>query len=404
MRRYITTTILRIVATMLPMFASAALAQRQQPNAQPQQVQSPGQVQGQPQGQMQGQPQAQGQSGQVQQGQPMICGNNSLCQETQDFAATVTNFRVSTNAYKARILDMTIRFQNKTNQELILGYVSQSGTATDDRGNRSVPWGPNAYLGIGLVAGNNFDPRFVLRPGGWGDAQFEYVQQGYPQLIGFVFSLDFAISEINSYEGNQHTLGGEFPLHYDGLRSGIASSSPIFNAGTGGGASNSLSGAVSNPCGTAGSLAQGNGTAANAVSNATNAISAVSSLWHRKKQNVAQNPQAAPCDPSAGNAAVVNAAQPSNQTVQPAPAAQLAATQTASTAKPSVPTTTQPKVVQAATRTNVSQSSATAAKPAAAKPTPRTTTATQPKPAASKPNPQHPPATTQKQQTTAQAH
>lgn len=399
MRRYIATHIFRIVAAaILPMFASAALAQRQQANPQPQQAQSQAQVQAAPQSQ----PQAQGQAGQAQQGPPMICGNNSLCQETQDFAATITSFRVSTNAYKARILDMTVRFQNKTNQQLILGYVNQSGTATDDRGNRSVPWGPNAYLGIGLVAGSNFDPRFTLRPGAWGDAQFEYVQQGYPQLIGFVFSLDFAISEINSYEGNQHTLGGEFPLHYDGLRSGIASASPIFNAGTGGGASNSLSGAVSNPCGTAGSLAQGNGTAANAVSNATNAINAVSSLWHRKK-NAAQNSQAAPCDPNGGNTAVVNAAQPSNQTVQPAPAATQPTTAQTSASKTATQTT-QPKVVQAASRTNVTSNTATTARPAAAaaKPAPRATTVPQPKAAATKPNPQHPSATTQQQ--TAQAH
>jgi len=398
MRRYITKNILRtLAAAILPMFAFAALAQRQHPDGRPQPVQA----QGQTPGQAEGQPQNQGQAGQLQQGPPMICGNNSLCQETQDFAATITNFRVSTNAYKARILDMTVRFQNKTNQQLILGYVNQSGTATDDRGNRSVPWGPNAYLGIGLVAGGNFDPRFVLRPGGWGDAQFEYVQQGYPQLIGFVFSLDFAISEINSYEGNQHTLGGEFPLHYDGLRSGIASASPIFNAGSGGGVSNSLSGAVSNPCGTAGSLVQNNGAASNAVSNATNAINAVSSLWHRKKQNASQN--APPCDANAGNAAVVNAAQPSNQTVQPAPVTtQPTTTPAQSTAKPSTQTATQPKVVQAVSRTTVAQSGAGTAKPAAIKPAPRTAIAAQPKAPAAKPNPQHPAATTQQQ--TAQAH
>src|SRR6185503_12479002 len=391
MRRYITTFIWRIAAAaLLPMFASATLAQIQQTSAQDQQ--------GQQQAQMQAQPQAQGQAGQMQQGPPMICGNDALCQETQDFAATITSFRVSTNVYKARILDMTVRFQNKTNQQLILGYVNQSGTATDDRGNRSVPWGANAYLGIGLVAGNNFDPRFVLRPGGWGDAQFEYVQQGSPQLIGFVFNLDFAISEINSFEGNQHTLGGEFPLHYDGLRNGIAASSPAFNAASIGGASNSISGALSNPCGAAGSVAQGNGAAANVVSNATSAISAVSSLWHRKKQNTAQNSQAVPCDANFGNTAAVNAAQPAIQTAQPvAPATQPNASQPASTSKPA-----QPAVVQAATRTNLTQSNAAAAAhPAAATAKPALRTATTPavKPAPAKTNQQHPTATTQTTQT-----
>jgi hypothetical protein len=390
MRHFITTSILRIVAaTLLPMFASLALAQMQQTSA----------PQAQPQAQIQSQPQALGQAGQMQQGPPMICGNNALCQETQDFAATITSFRVSTNVYKARILDMTVRFQNKTNQQLILGYVNQSGTATDDRGNRSVPWGANAYLGIGLVAGNNFDPRFTLRPGAWGDAQFEYVQQGSPQLIGFVFTLDFAISEINSFEGNQHTLGGEFPLHYDGLRNGIAASSPTFNAAGLGGASNSISGALSNPCGTAGSLAQGSGTASNAVSNATNAINAVSSLWHRKKQNAAQSSQTAPCEASAGNSAVVNAVQPALPTAQPV--AQPNTIQAASTSK-----TTQPTVVQAATRTNVTPSNtANTAHPATGPPKPVARTASAPavKPATMKTNQQPPTASTQQPQT-AQPH
>jgi hypothetical protein len=392
MRHFITTSILRTVAVaLLPMFASAALAQMQQTSA----------PQAQSQVQMQSQPQAQGQAGQMQQGPPMICGNNSLCQETQDFAATITSFRVSTNVYKARILDMTVRFQNKTNQQLILGYVNQSGTATDDRGNRSVPWGANAYLGIGLVAGSNFDPRFVLRPGGWGDAQFEYVQQGSPQLIGFVFTLDFAISEINSFEGNQHTLGGEFPLHYDGLRNGIAASSPMFNASSLGGASNSISGALSNPCGTAGSLTQGNAAGSNAVSNATNAINAVSSLWHRKKQNAAQNSQAAPCDTNSGNAAVANTAQPALQPAQAvSPAVQSNTSPAASTSKPS-----QPTVVQATTRTNVTQSNTAApAHPAAAtaKPAPRTAISSAVKPATMKNN-QPPTPGTQPPQT-AQPH
>jgi hypothetical protein len=83
---------------------------------------------------------------------PQICGNQQLCQETADFAATITAFRTSTNASNYKIIDTTVRMQNKTNQQLVLGYVNQSGLATDDRGNRSVPWGPNAYRGIGLVA------------------------------------------------------------------------------------------------------------------------------------------------------------------------------------------------------------------------------------------------------------
>lgn len=401
MRHYVKTQLLKLFAvSILPMFAFSSLAQVQQPNAQSQSMQGQG---------VPSQAQMQGQAAAAPQGPPMICGNNALCQETQDFAATITSFRVSTNVYKARILDLTVRFQNKTNQQLILGYVNQSGTATDDRGNRHVPWGPNAYLGIGLVAGSNFDPRFVLSPGGWGDAQFEYVQQGSPQLIGFNFTLDFAVSEINSFEGNQHTLGGEFPLHYEGLRNGVASSAPAFTPGSMGGAS-SVFNAASNPCGTAGSLAQNNGSAANALANAGNAISSVTSLWHRKKQGATQNAQSVPCGGQTANTAVApNTAQPSPSVPQTLPSAhQITVTaqptvQAPTNVNPLMQTTTQPKVVQAAARTSSTQSTAPVRSSAATtKAAPRVATAPQSKPTPVKPGP-HPPATAQQQQP-AQAH
>ena len=100
---------------------------------------------------------------------PQICGNTAFCYETNDFAATITSFRITTDAYKRQILDLSVRFQNKTNQQLVLGYVNGSGSASDDRGNRLAPYGPNAYRGLGLVAGASFDPKFVVRPAGFGD-------------------------------------------------------------------------------------------------------------------------------------------------------------------------------------------------------------------------------------------
>ena len=64
------------------------------------------------------------------------CGTQPLCYETADFTATVANFRTSVTAQGYKLIDTTIRFQNKTNQPLLLGYVNNSGMATDDRGNR----------------------------------------------------------------------------------------------------------------------------------------------------------------------------------------------------------------------------------------------------------------------------
>src|SRR5262249_36771643 len=123
-------------------------------------------------------------------------------------------------------IDATVCFLNKTNQPLILGYVDHSGFATDDRGNRSIPWGPNAYRGIGLVAGTNLDPKLIVRPGSSGDAQFELVQQGTPQITGVTYVLEVTVAQIMPAEGHQFTLGGEFPLHFEGLANGSASAVP----------------------------------------------------------------------------------------------------------------------------------------------------------------------------------
>jgi hypothetical protein len=250
------------------------------------------------------------------------CGNQPLCYDTQDFTATITSFLTSTNSANYKIIDVALRFQNKTNQSLVLGYVTASGIALDDRGNRSVVWGPNGYRGIGLVAGTTFDPKFTLRPGGYGDAQFELVLQGWPQLIGFTYVLDLTIAEINSFEGNQHTLGGEFPLHYQGLTNGVGGVSPGYSNGMGAGSSAFANGASLPPCGATGSIAAVTGAAngagsqpasnaANRVSTAAATISNLGSLFGRKKQ-VDANAAAAgsPCVPNAAVPATVPAVVP----------------------------------------------------------------------------------------------
>jgi len=275
---------------------------------------------------------------------PQICGNQPLCYESADFAATITHFRTSVvNNY--HVMDVTMRFQNKTQQQLILGYVVSSGVATDDRGNRSIVSGANGYHGIGLVAGSNFDPKFVVRPAGFGDAQFELLLQGWPQVIGFTYALDLAVAEINSFEGNQHTLGEEYPIHFDGLKNGAGAASPMFAGGSAfnsaGSAISNPTSAMSNPCATAGSLGQGAGQAASTVSNAATAISNLGSMFHHKKtQNAGQAAtNAVGCDPNATAGMLTPAGV------------------TANTA--GAPTTLTSPLQQAASRTAVPQATAT---------------------------------------------
>jgi hypothetical protein len=202
--------------------------------------------------------------------QSSACGAQSHCYDTPHFAATVTTFRTSTvNDYK--LIDTSIRFLNKTNQPLVVGYVNGSGFATDDRGNRSAVGGPNGYRGIGVVVGNNFDPKLVVRAGGWGEAQFELVLQGASQVIGSNYALDITVAEIKT-EGNQHMLDGEFPLHFEGLANRVS---------------------------------QGTGNLGGAPASAANAISNLKSLFGKKK--AAQN-AASVADAAANTASAVNAA------------------------------------------------------------------------------------------------
>ena len=168
-----------------------------------------------------------------------VCGSQRFCVETNDFVATVTSFRTSLVG-SSRIINVSVRFQNRTSQPLVLGYVASSGITTDERGNRYIVYGPNGFRGIGLVYGNNFDPRLTLRPAGSGDAQFEMHLQATPQNAGQSFTVDLTIDEINTNDG-QHSLGGEFPLHFEGLANGVSQ-----GVGTLAGAPDGLANAVSN--------------------------------------------------------------------------------------------------------------------------------------------------------------
>jgi len=311
--------------------------------------------------------------------QTSFCGNQPLCYEANDFTATITDFRTSTAGYY-KVIDVGVRFQNKINQPLILAYVAGSGTALDDRGNRYGVGGGNALRGIGQAyGGNNFDPKFSLRPGGFGDAQFELLWAPGQTPYGLTFELNLTVDEINTIEGNQHTMGGEFPLHYRGLANGVTAGAPgqataFASQGQGSGAS--IPGLP--PCGAATTLAgaaNSNGvqvpaSANTAVSNATTAFSNLGSLFKKKAAApaapAAQNSaSAAPCSP-----ATTNAGQTSATTMTPASAMSATsgtATQSVgTTAKTSTTTTTAPASLtkaSATTRTTASTTSTAAAKP-----------------------------------------
>jgi hypothetical protein len=368
--------------------------------------------------------------------QSSLCANRPLCYEGNDFVATVTEFRTSTDPRGIRIIDAMMHFQNKTNQQISLGYVDGSGSAIDDMGNRL---GLNTYnggvRGMGIVAGNNVDPKFSLPPGGGGDARFELYWVPGGKLSGVNYEMELSIREMNRVEGNQWTLGDETLLHYQGLANGmgVAPLSNVNSAGMGSAAMGSGTGAVSNigsanafapgqanvsvpsaqpmmaasgqPCppgattsGTltnvANSAGAQNGTANNTVTNASAAISNLGSIFARKKKPAAAPATAnaaAPCTPAVGTP-VANTAL-----TQPAAGAPAANTNGVMPTATATTTTTAPRaaVTTAVTRRTVAN---TAAQPTAAAVTktslkqPLPTTTKTPAPAAKKPAPT--PATT----------
>jgi hypothetical protein len=289
---------------------------------------------------------------------PSICGNQPLCYEAPDFAATITDFRTS---QAGRIVDIGIRFTNKTNGVLVLGYTNGSGTATDDRGNRYVVWGGNGVRGLGLVNGNSVDPKFQVRPGGYGDTRFELALQGYPQVIGFTFELDLSVNEINAYQGNQFTVGSEFPLTWKGLANGAAGAAPGAVAYAGG--NGTTGGLTSIPCQNSSVQNVANG-ANTAASNVSAAVSSIGSLFGKKQQPqqaASASGPTVPCTPATGTPAATTTTT-STGAVAPTPATKPAATATPA-AKPAA-------TPQAATTTPVKKAvtPATTTQPAPAKP------------------------------------
>ena len=308
---------------------------------------------------------------------PSVCGTTPNCVETNDFAAVITSFRTSDlRGYK--IIDVVMHFQNKTANQLVLGYLQNSGTIIDDKGNRYIVWGANGVRGIGQVYGGSFDPKFTLGPSGNGDAQFELAWYPGQQIYGFSFSYDLTIDEINSYQGNQHSLGGEFPLHFQGLANGISTGGPVNLASTVSAAAGGADGGAAaggQPCnnggavGTATSVANATGsqaaqgaaqTGANAVATAASAVQSVASIFSKKK-NPPAKPASSPCGGAGGPSAQSAAAGAATGTV--AGAATGAHTTVAAHATTAAPNAAAAKATTPPTKT--AATSATAPKIAA---------------------------------------
>lgn len=144
------------------------------------------------------------------------CGAQPRCAEVASFTATVTDFRTSNNG-RTKVITATVRFQNRLNRPLTLGYVEGSGLATDDQGNRYVLYGEGAVRAMGVISRQSLDPKFVLEPGQWSDARFEMYWNPGREIIGLRFDMEMAIRELIPVQGRQYRLGLEHAIQFRGL-------------------------------------------------------------------------------------------------------------------------------------------------------------------------------------------
>ena len=161
---------------------------------------------------------------------PDACGGKSGCYDAGPFVTEIMN-TVATREQSARpwhTVRLNMRFRNKTNEPLILGYVTSTAVLIDDLGNRYAPAAaPEDAKGIGKVAARSADPQFVLRPGETRNATFGQVRvmRGTPNaaIIGSNYTFDLSIAQLEVlYNGQQVRTVREHSLSFPGFTVGGA--------------------------------------------------------------------------------------------------------------------------------------------------------------------------------------
>jgi hypothetical protein len=151
-------------------------------------------------------------------GQAAGCAGQTGCIEVASFIATVTGFRPSVQG-SGHTVALTLQFRNKSPRPLVVGYLENTGVATDDRGNRYTI-ASGEVGGIGVVSNNSFDPRFVLQPGEAGEVNLQFVSAGAGGTAGTSWNIEIGIREIDKLSEKQYRLGKTHLLQFRGYRGG----------------------------------------------------------------------------------------------------------------------------------------------------------------------------------------
>jgi hypothetical protein len=141
-------------------------------------------------------------------GLPDQCGGRSNCYDTGLFMAEIVQATpsISKATYDWHVVTLSVRFRNKTNQPIVLAYVPQSASMSDNFGNSYRPSNPEVK-GIGTIQGGKADPQFTLRPGESRAATFiqsRALPRAGNQPIGQTYTLTLPITELEVlYNGQQ---------------------------------------------------------------------------------------------------------------------------------------------------------------------------------------------------------
>jgi len=147
------------------------------------------------------------------------CAGLQRCYDAGPFVAEIVQVTPSITklTYNWHIMTMSIRFRNKTNAPLALGYIARSGALVDNFGNRYVPSNPDDVRGIGKVDAQKADPQFTLQPGEARAATFMQAREirdtNRPMGQTFTFSLSIAQLEV-LYNGQQIRTTREHSLTF----------------------------------------------------------------------------------------------------------------------------------------------------------------------------------------------
>jgi hypothetical protein len=150
---------------------------------------------------------------------PAVCAGKRFCEETNTFAAIVRDFRPSTVSNSTRLVSATVKFLNKTNRPLILGYLRSSAVAVDEKGNRYTLASAESVRGMGEIAGRQFDPKFTLVPGQTADTRLEFSWRwnGRDILGGQAWDVEFAVREVSEVAPGQYRFGAEHAIQFRGV-------------------------------------------------------------------------------------------------------------------------------------------------------------------------------------------